>query len=318
MSLIAKDTWRRWVNGVIPFRDDPSLNADPTLQTAVGQARQAWAAVTPVRFVPQSNEPDFIVFKRVQGTPRCTSFAGRQGGAQDLKCDTGFTLGALVHEIGHAIGLWHEHQRPDRDAVMAVSQAACEQRPQDFIRLPNEQMVGPYDLNSVMHYPWSTNVSLEPISKIPPIPPPTWPDPQKPSDGDAEGVRFMYGIVPDHTPIAALRRADWHMELWVVGGDEVVRGAWFDGMWRTWYQLHERTFPQRGHLAVLSRNESHMEVFGIGKDAQLHAIFYDGQWREWHTLGAPTIPGLITGLTTALTPGGPLAVRSRKSNHEEV
>jgi hypothetical protein len=62
----------------------------------------------------------------------------------------------------------------------------------------------------------------------------------------------MYGIVPDRTPIAVLQRHDEHMELWVVGGDGIVRGAWFDGMWRTWYQLPERTFPQRGHLAVLA------------------------------------------------------------------
>ena len=308
MSLIVRDSGLRWINGVIPFKFHMLVNMP--LQNAITQAHQAWEAVTPVRFVPQTNESDFILYRNVPGAPRCSSAAGRKGGAQELKCNNGFTLNVLVHEIGHALGLHHEHQRQDRDASMAVSAAAIAQRPQDFARRDGEQMVGPYDLTSVMHYAWSTAASQQPLSKITPFGPAVWPNPNQPSAGDAEGVRFMYGIVPDRTPIAALRRHDEHMELWVVGGDGVVRGAWFDGMWRTWYQLPERTFPQRGRLAVLGRHRDHMELFGVGTDGQLHGIWWDGQWHEWYTLGAPT--------TAGLPPGAPLAVRSRFRDHMEV
>jgi Astacin (Peptidase family M12A) len=315
MSLIVRDSGRRWLNGVIPCKSDMSVNVP--LQNLITQAQQAWEAVTPVRFILQTNEPDFILYRNVPGAPRCSSAAGRKGGAQELKCNNAFSLGALVHELGHAIGLQHEHQRQDRDASMAVSAAAIAQQPQDFARLDGEQMVGAYDLTSVMHYSWSTAASQQPLSKITPVGPAAWPNPNQPSPGDGEGVRFMYGIVLAPTPIAVHRRHAGHMELWVVDADGIVRGAWFDGTWQTWYQLPERTFPQRGSLAVLGRHRDHMELFGVDTNVQLQGIWWDGNWHDWYTLGAPAITGLPPG-TPALPPGAPLAVRSRFRDHMEV
>jgi Astacin (Peptidase family M12A) len=314
MSLIMRNSGRRWNNGVIPFKFDTSVNT--ALQNAITQAQQFWQATTPLRFIPQTNEADFISFRGVSSKPSCSSPVGRQGGKQEITCASANT-GPICHEIGHAIGLYHEHQRQDRDASMAISAAAIAQQPQNFARLDGELMVGPYDLFSVMHYEWSTATSQQPLTKITPFGPAVRPALTQPSAGDASGVRYMYGIVPNRTPIAALRRNSNHMELWVVGDDSVVRGAWFDGAWQTWYQFFGRTFPQRGHLAALGRHSGHMELFGIGTDAQLHGIWWDGQWHEWYTLGAPAIPGLPPG-TSALTPGAPLAVRSRFNDHMEV
>ncbi|HEX4045083.1 MAG TPA: M12 family metallopeptidase, partial [Gammaproteobacteria bacterium] len=55
----------------------------------------------------------------------CESPVGRQssqGGKQLINCNvgrngenTGFDVESVMHEIGHAIGLYHEHQRLDRD-----------------------------------------------------------------------------------------------------------------------------------------------------------------------------------------------------------
>ncbi|KAH7932516.1 hypothetical protein HPB51_029300 [Rhipicephalus microplus] len=49
--------------------------------------------------------------------PRCCSFVGKRGnGAQAISigknCDK---FGIVVHELGHVVGFWHEHTRPDRD-----------------------------------------------------------------------------------------------------------------------------------------------------------------------------------------------------------
>lgn len=48
---------------------------------------------------------------------RCCSFVGKRGnGGQAISigknCDK---FGIVVHELGHVVGFWHEHTRPDRD-----------------------------------------------------------------------------------------------------------------------------------------------------------------------------------------------------------
>lgn len=53
---------------------------------------------------------------------RCCSYVGRRGrGPQAISigknCDK---FGIVVHELGHVIGFWHEHTRPDRDEHVVI------------------------------------------------------------------------------------------------------------------------------------------------------------------------------------------------------
>lgn len=53
---------------------------------------------------------------------RCCSYVGRRGnGPQAISigknCDK---FGIVVHELGHVIGFWHEHTRPDRDDHVTI------------------------------------------------------------------------------------------------------------------------------------------------------------------------------------------------------
>ena len=61
----------------------------------------------------------------------------------------------LVHHLGHAIGFWHEHQRPDRDNYVSImeEEIADADSSTAFIRL-FDTMVDTsiaYDYGSIMH-----------------------------------------------------------------------------------------------------------------------------------------------------------------------
>lgn len=316
MSLIRDPASARWPNGLIfyDFDNETVPSGDPLRTTVVGATRD-WENRAPVRFFRRTNEPDYVLFRRVQDEPRCNSPVGRVGGPQVIRCSGNASRQRIAHELGHVIGLHHEQQRLDRDAMVAVSGLALRDELQNYKRLDQELMVGPYDFGSLMHYPVDTGPARGMMTKI-------HPDPivpgsaTVPSAGDVGGVKFMYGIVPDRTPIAALSRNDDHIELWVVDEFGTVRGAWYDSGWQTWYVLAGRGFPQRANLACCARDSDHMEVWGVGNDGVLHGIWWDGTWHPWYSMApAPvtTAPG-----TPLLPPGAPLAAHSRNDGHLEI
>ena len=89
---------------------------------------------------------------------RCCSYVGflgygKQGISLAKRC---VQFPTIVHEIGHAIGFWHEHTRPDRDEYVDVFYDNIQDGyEKNFVKLDpsevNSHGVG-YDYNSVMHY----------------------------------------------------------------------------------------------------------------------------------------------------------------------
>lgn len=84
---------------------------------------------------------------------------GRKGGRQfitfsliDVLNNTALGRGLVHHELGHAVGLYHEHQRMDRDDFVTVLPFCIQAgRASNFdtrLGIPT----GPYDQSSIMHY----------------------------------------------------------------------------------------------------------------------------------------------------------------------
>uniref|UniRef100_A0A1B6EY94 Metalloendopeptidase n=1 Tax=Cuerna arida TaxID=1464854 RepID=A0A1B6EY94_9HEMI len=56
--------------------------------------------------------------------------------------------------MGHAMGLLHEHQRPDRDCYIYISPSLLSAHRKSLRKIPGKRFPSgfPYDMDSIMHY----------------------------------------------------------------------------------------------------------------------------------------------------------------------
>ena len=102
----------------------------------------------------------------------CSSSVGKYGGEQFVTLGTGcFSDHTIAHEFIHALGFWHEQNRPDRDQYVYIQQQFISWgNEHNFVKRRNSLTYGlPYDGLSIMHYQssaFSINRNPTIISKV--------------------------------------------------------------------------------------------------------------------------------------------------------
>jgi len=154
VSIGVRPGYAVWVDGIVPYYIDPTLQS--SVAQSVKKAIDTWNEVAGISLVAidpdDADSPsDYLHFTPANG---CASWIGRQGGAQRVWTAPSCSSGSMMHEIGHALGLEHEHTRPDRDQYISINWQNIEaDKVRNFdVSSSDKQNYGPYDYASIMHY----------------------------------------------------------------------------------------------------------------------------------------------------------------------
>ncbi|ASJ75154.1 M12 family metallopeptidase [Granulosicoccus antarcticus] len=153
-GLARNDAFGRWPDGIVPYLA-PTQNSE-LQQVNIEFAIQHWMENTGITFVERTDEnaDQYPSYLRFDNSNSCASYVGMQGGEQSIMVSDGCTQGSIIHEIGHALGLFHEHTRSDRDNYIGVDWSQIiEGKDINFtVQNAGTQNYGDYDFGSIMHY----------------------------------------------------------------------------------------------------------------------------------------------------------------------
>jgi hypothetical protein len=198
----ASRLWPKNAAGVVIVPYTIDTDPDNKVPAAITAANEQLQGV--MQWVARTNQTDWVAFDLTEDANfgSCFSAIGRSGGRQRIGGSRACSTGTIIHEMGHAIGLWHEQQRGDEETW--VDQDLSNVDPffaNNFVPLTNQRDSGNYDFGSIMHYaPYSFAKTFKPTVIPKPLGIPIGAS-DRYSETDVEAIRRLYSSLTQQITI---------------------------------------------------------------------------------------------------------------------
>lgn len=310
-----------WPNGQLPIEIDRSVyefGMDATVRQAVAEYNNK---VSNLCLVSHTNEKDYVrlVIESDLGSAGGLSAVGRQGGEQLVRIAAGQPASVIIHELMHAIGFWHEQNRPDRDRFISVNMGNVEKGMGgnfqiEWSGIPRSN----YDYCSIMHYPATafgngkTTISCAQNGNPTNCPPCMGMGTGLSAD-DIAGINTAYNFAQKLLPCGTALNMEprWYtltgktlsnqeatpygvgkLAVFAFGTNgDVFCNRWDGSKWTDWTSTGWGNAPTRSQIKAVSWAAGRLDAFVVaGNKNLMHSWWEGGNWSAWENLG-----GTLTG-----------------------
>ncbi|MEM9558043.1 MAG: M12 family metallopeptidase [Acidobacteriota bacterium] len=291
---LPSDSRFLWTRGVVPY----TIASDVPDQGRVDDAIRHIESKTGIRFAQRTSQnasqhPNYIEIISNGNKGWSSSAIGMRGGRQVIRFSDRHSWPILVHEFLHALGVYHEQSRSDRDRFIEVRWDNIPDGPPpegesnwtgNFQKKPGSVDYGAYDYDSIMHYgPRNFARDRSQPTLVPKRAGVTIGQREGLSYGDRQTLAKMYERFTGRGFSGVWRAGTGRYGLWVNSN-----WASFRSKWREWsrqgLRLHDIHVHRRGNRTLYSG------VFrpGSGRHglwANVDWNSFRAKWTEWSGQG---------------------------------